>query len=308
MMALEKVTGSWRTWEGKNEEYEILKQFYSKSVPLGDTFGKYCIHSSILYPRYKIKNSFEKYNEGRTVGTRHIAKNESYANCLVYDVKRIQDMLAHKLVPGEGKVVYRYLNEGEADFLKNAYDIAVNYPKITLIDQADFFKEINQDKERLSIENSDMIVNLLRGDKASMALGMEQLTNFDLEKSVLGICYCLTFAAFSLESVDYFKSTAFRAFRKQFIHKVRMHPENLRNQKFMNIYDNLDSKEIYVDKFEMLFLKLIIKNKIIESVTRSGITLNIDESHIFLNIPEEHIVPDLKVEHLETETILPAYV
>lgn len=295
MMQLEKMPGFYKSYQGTIEEREILKARFAKCVPYRDTFGKYCIHSSILYPRHKIKNRFEKYNESIRIGTRHIAKNESYANVIVFPVDRVNQLLKDsRTTTGEGGkeiVRYVYMGKAEAQLLKDAYEIATTYSAASLVDSQEFFKELGATCDRLSIKDCEIVSNLLKGDDSSRTLGMEMLSNYDIEKSVLAICY-LMIGVWNLDRVPYFNSTSFRAFRKRFSDVAKVSFEYLPGKSLLRLYQNLDKENLYIDEFEQALMKTLICADLQANAKQYGCILKIDESDVYLHLPSIYKADD----------------
>lgn len=285
MMQLEKMPGFYRSYQGTIEEREILKARFAKCVPYKNTFGKYCIHSSILYPRHKIKNRFEKYNEGIRIGTRHIAKNESYANVIVFPIDRVNQLLKDsRNTTGEGGkeiVRYTYMGKAEAQLLKDAYEIATTYSEAFLVDSQEFFKELGATYDRLSIKDCEVVGNLLKGDDSSKTLGMEMLSNYDIEKSVLAICY-LMIGVWNLDRVPYFNSTSFRAFRKRFSDVAHLSFEYLPGKSLLRLYQNMNKENLYMDEFEEALIRTLICADLRASAKQYNCIVAIEESDIHL--------------------------
>ena len=306
----------WKTYSMSVEDYEKLAAFYSQSVPFKGTSGKYAIYSGINYPRYKIRASFNMYNE-KSVSKRSIAKNVSYADYYVMPLKEIQEALKgsilqselgqnssyqnNKIVFGSPRHVFRYIERSSLDIISAAiqyYKSCEADPSLVkpVIDFQDFASNMDDLKERLTIPKAGFLIDLLRGDKSSVRLAMESLTNFDLTRSLPGILYVVgSVTSFTMKDCDYWHSTAFRAFKQRFNSLVDRHIEGCFSEDLTQVYDRL-KQDITLTKSEYLAIRQAIYEKYLDRAKNDEIVLAITPESITLKFKPENIIDDELVE------------
>ena len=297
MMILEHREKSWRVFLGTQDQYKEMVDHFLRDggmTPMKDTFGKYCFDSRVIYPRYKIKKAFETYNEGK-IAQRSIAKNENYATHIVYDSSNIRSILknARKTTDcpkPELCVEYRYLNKSDVEILTHAYELATKYKHVKIIESSDFIKELALTKDRLSLANCDMVLNLLKGDDSAHKLGMEMMTNYDVEKSVLALMHVAKEGR-QLNANEYFNSTAFKSFRKEFTNYTGISIEGMKySGNIQYLLQRVGLQKLYLDPLEQKVLKVMILESLQNTVRQIGATLNLSEEDLSLNIPEDHLL------------------
>ena len=299
---------SWRTYSLLIEDYETLKQYYSQYVPVKGTSGKYCIHSSLVYPRYKIKASFELYNQANPVHKKSIAKNESYADYVVMPCKEILNIL-EKAITSRTKDsefldqpvrVFRYMSTKDLHLLK----VAVNHRNSDhfskpLIDFSEFSASMEDLKERLTIDKTEFIKQLLGSDSASKRLAMETMTNYDTKRSLIALLYLFSGTSFRMH--EYYTSTAFKAFRGKIGELTGCEPEYWSGMGFTRIYKTLVHndvvKDITLTRSEYAFIREIMHKDCMEAAENSGVTLNLKPEDVILAFDESRIIPDEEVEN-----------
>jgi len=303
MITLEKVERSWNSYKVPEADWDKLVNYYaSQIVPFEGTSGKYCIHSSITYPRYKIKASFEKYNSGK-INKRSIAKNESYADYISIPVKEIKSILFDVNSHHEAGVNYkmwRHYGKGVLSRLTTLIKMFNDYPNAKLIDFHEVAKTLDSVKERLVISKSQFIIDLLNsGDKGSEKLGMELITNFDTEKSLPAIFYVLSESnsQYTLKHNDYFTSTAFRAFRERFRQLTSEYVESAGTWGHVKSYEKLIGLKVGVTDKEHDFYRDELFKRMIQIAEDKNVTLNINPEHVILRF--ETVIPESEVEEAD---------
>lgn len=299
MMDLQPLKHTWRSWVGTIEQYDELVKYFENVkniVSFTGTRGKYCFDKRIVYPRYKVKKTFEKYNEDKALSLhRSIAKNEKYANYIVFDVKPIIKILKEAFTDtlkdsDKSCKIYRYLNKGEAEMLKDAYELATTHSHVSIIPVEDFLKEMTNYKERLSLRDSEMLVNLLKGDDAALKLGMEMMTNYDVKKSLLALIYA-SHSGRHLSASEYFTSTAFKSFRKEFLEACGFGIENIKySGNIFYLLKRIGLDNIYMDSTEITIVKQFIYKEIENYISGLGITIKLNDENLELNINSERII------------------
>ena len=310
MIQLTKLEKAYRSYFITKEDYEVLIHYYSQSVPFKGTSGKYSISPIIVYPRYKIRGAFESYNQN-SVSKRSIAKNESYADYVVLPLTQFKQTLSSRKNsqnhPEHGEIwVFNWLNPKEMGRLTALIDFYNTMSKADtpkpMIDFDDFSSNLDALKERLTIPKTEYIINLLKGDAASMKLGMELLTNFDTMRSIVAICYCLSeIAGYNLRTHDYFNSTAFKSFRDRFTGIVSRSVDAMGGTSKPMLYEYivniLDShKDVTITATEYNMFKQIMCDYFIEKANNNDIILNITTDNITLKIDEDRVIPDENIE------------
>lgn len=308
---------TWKTYSMSMEDYEKLAAFYNQSVPFKGTSGKYAIYSGINYPRYKIRASFNMYNE-KNVSKRSIAKNVSYADYYVMPFKEIHEVLKKACVEKEvgGKTAYNYSNHrvfdeprkvfkyierSELDLMSAAiqyYKDCESNPSLIkpLIDFQEFASNMDDLKERLTIPKAEFLVDLLKGDASSVRLAMESLTNFDLLRSIPAILYVLgSTTSHVMKNCDYWNSTAFRAFKQRFGQVVERHLESCFNDDLTRVYDYIKD-DITITKSEYLVIREAIYERYLDIAKEDEIVLAITPESITLKFKPENIIDDEIVE------------
>lgn len=306
MITLQEHPKHYKGYYLDKEDWLKLSNYYSQSVPFVGTSGKYYISSSIVYPRYKIKTSFETFNQTST-SKRSMAKNESYADYIVIPVKQFKYLLTNQAIQstldGKPVVIWNYIGTSTLTKLKNL----INYynsehSSKPFIDFDDFSSNLDALKERLTIPKTEYIINLLKGDSSSLKLGMELLTNFDTSRSVVALCYCLSEVdGYSIRNHDYFNSTAFKSFRERFINvagksveyfgglsKPRLYDETVR---ILNDYENASITTIEYKMFKDLMCEWYI-----DKASDDDVILNITPDNLTLKINEDKIISDESIE------------
>ena len=308
----------WKTYSMSVEDYEKLAAFYSQSVPFKGTSGKYAIYSGINYPRYKIRASFNMYNE-KSVSKRNIAKNVSYADYYVMPVKEIKEVFSKSRLEKEvgnksayhnhsnyrqfetERRVFKYIERSELDLMSAAiqyYKDCESNPSLIkpLIDFQEFASNMDDLKERLTIPKAEFLVDLLKGDKSSVRLAMESLTNFDLTRSIPAILYVIgSTSSHTMKNCDYWYGTAFRAFKQRFGTVIESHLESCFSEDLTKVYDRLKD-DITITKSEYLAIRQAIYEKYLEKAKDDEIVLAITPESITLKFKPENIIDDEIVE------------
>lgn len=308
---------TWKTYSMSIEDYDKLTAFYNQSVPFKGTFGKYAVYSGINYPRYKIRASFNIYNE-KSVSKRSIAKNVSYADYYVMPFKEIQEVLKKASIEKEVGVktaythnthrvfdeprrVFKYIERPEVDILSAAiqyYKDCESTPSLIkpLIDFQEFASNMDDLKERLTIPKAEFLVDLLKGDRSSVKLAMESMSNFDLSRSIPAILYVLgSTTSQVIKNCDYWNSTAFRAFKERFFQVAERHLESCCSEDLTRVYDFL-KQDITLTKSEYLIIREAIYEKYLDRAKEDEIVLAITPESITLKFKPENIIDDEIVE------------
>lgn len=290
----------WKTYSILKEDYETLVQYYSQIVPMQGTSGKYCINHGLVYPRYKIRASFEIYNQANPVNKRALAKNEGYADYVVVPAKDILEVLSKgtlgKNTAQQDCYKFVYIPNSRLNTLKIAISHynSINYNR-PIIDFKDFTQNLEDLKERLTIDKASYLVDLLNGDEASVKLAMESLTNYDTKRSLIAILYILSKGK-KIRLNDYFNSTAFKSFRNKMMEITKVTVEYWLNMDFNRIYKNLadevDLKKVTLTMSEYSFIRAEMHQYCMDIATNSGVTLNLKEEDVILGFSPENIIPD----------------
>lgn len=296
MITLHQKENHWKTYYLQAEDFNKLMDYYNQSVPFKGTSGKYAISSAIVYPRYKIKASFETYNR-TAVNKRSIAKNESYANYVVLPVTQMLKVLRDYRPEGD-LIYYRYINLSELSTLKYLIKhFNSDYSSKPIIDFNDFSSNLEAMQERLTIPKAQLIVDLLNGDTASKKLGMEMLTNYDTARSIPAIAYVLLKAP-NLKYQDYFTSTAFKSFRGRVSAYTKYSCEFFNTASTETFYSTLvgllngEEYVFTITEGEYDAIRQVMYEKIKQDAENKDIVLNITPEQVILNFPKEKIVSD----------------
>lgn len=291
----------WRTYSMSTEDYDKLEAFYNQSVPFKGTSGKYAIYSGINYPRYKIRACFNMYNE-KNASKRSIAKNVGYSDYYVLPVKEILEVLRKSKPVNElGRKVFQYIERADLDLVSAAVqyykDVEENPAHLKpMIDFQDFASNMDDLKERLTIPKAEFLVDLLKGDKSSVRLAMESLTNFDLTRSLPGILYVIgSVSSYTMKDCDYWHSTAFRAFKERFRSIVGRTIEGCFNEDLTEIYNTLEKTSALTAK-EYEMIRYAMYKKYLQRAEGEEIVLAITPESITLKFKPENIIDDELVE------------
>lgn len=281
------------------EDYNKLVEYYSQTVPFEGTSGKYSISSHIVYPRYKIRASFAKYNQS-SPNIRSIAKNESYADYRILPVKEINKVLEtnagvsfrNNSLKDPNKMYFRYMGTSEYNLLKYAitiYNTQVNKP---IIDFQDFASKLDCLKERLTIPKCQFLIDLLNADDASQRLAMETLTNYDTKRSLPAIFYVLAHSR-SLKSNDYWHSTAFKSFRDRLYTSSEYSVEGLTGSSIVRSYDKLvEIKNVTLTRSEYNIFRGAMCEHLKELVKDNDVEMEIVPEMLTLKFKPENIIDD----------------
>lgn len=284
------------------EEYNDLTELFNQSVPFAGTSGKYAFHKSVMYPRYKIRTSFEKYNL-TNAKKRSIAKNETYADNFVINVEEIQEVLKNAK-DFEGRKLFRYLYIKDRAKLKAGIDF-YNYTKKSgklpnIINFQDLASSLDCVNERLTIPKAEFLITLLKGDKASEKLGMETLTNYDLKRSLPALVYVFTHTGKGRFN-DYWHSTAFKSFRERFRTLTGTYVESLSGDNAHNVYTYLVSflgnlPDMTITEQEFQYLRKGMCEYMKDRAANNDVNLILPEESVILKFKPEQIIPDSEVE------------
>lgn len=308
MITLHEHPKGYRAYYLHKEDWVKLNDYYSQSVPFVGTSGKYCISSSIVYPRYKIKASFEAFNQVST-SKRSIAKNESYADYIVIPVKQFKQLLTNQAtqntLDGKPIVIWHYISAGTLAKIKNVINhYNSEYSSKPFIDFDDFSNNLDALKERLTIDKTEPIISLLTsGDSGSRKLGMEMLTNYDIARSVVAIVYCLSkCSGIDLRTNEYYNSTAFKGFRERFAKLVSYQVDSFLGISYTRTYTYLISAfesntSLTIARSEYEIYKKIMCSVFIDKASSEGIILDITPENLTLKFDESKIIPDELIDH-----------
>lgn len=298
---------SWRTHSIEVEDYKTLLQFYSQSVPFKGTSGKYFISSSIIYPRYKVKAAFEIFNQTNPSNKKSIAKNEGYADYVIMPCRDILKVLKESRVgknsTGKEVCMFMYIHPKHLAILKMCINYYNTYKDKPMIDFKEFSESIDGIKERLTINNTEVLVNLGRGDSGSQKLCMEMLTNYDVSKSLVAILYVLSRFS-NIRYNEYYNSTVFKAFRTKMREITGYDVDWWAGMEFPRLYQKLlikvdEFKDITMTKSEYNYIKDLMLAECKKVAEGMGVTLNIDSENVTLRIGEANIIEDSVVEEAD---------
>lgn len=302
-----KLESGYRTYSLPVEDYDKLVEYYSQTVPFEGTSGKYSISSHIVYPRYKIRASFAKYNQSST-NTRSIAKNESYADYIVLPVKEITDILKLDTYAKRGpilsflhlndpnKIYFRHLSSSDYNLLK--YAVKVYEEKLTkpIIDFQAFAGKLECLKERLTIPKAQFLIDLLNADSASQKLGMEALTNYDTKRSLPAIFYVLA-KAHTLKVNDYWHSTAFKSFRDRVYATCKHTVDSLTSSYITRVYEHLvEIEDVTLTRAEYNLFREAMCEHLQEVIKNNDVEMHIVPEMLTLKFKPENIIEDELVE------------
>lgn len=300
-----KQEQGYKTYSLPVEDYDKLVEYYSQTVPFEGTSGKYSISSHIVYPRYKIRASFAKYNQSST-NTRSIAKNESYADYIVLPVKEITDLLktyakrgpisTYSHLQDTNKMYFRHLSGSDRNLLK--YAIKAYEEKLTkpIIDFQAFAGKLECLKERLTIPKAQFLIDLLNADSASQKLGMEALTNYDTKRSLPAIFYVLA-KAHTLKVNDYWHSTAFKSFRDRVYATCEHTVDSLTGSYITRVYERLvQIQDVTLTRAEYNFFREEMCEHLQKVIKDNDVEMHIVPEMLTLNFKPENIIEDELVE------------
>lgn len=312
MMQIHSVPRAYKNYIMLQSDYTALINYLSQSVPFQGTSGKYAISSLIMYPRYKIRASFEQYNKVNPGNLRSIAKNESYATYVVFPAKQVLDILQAKdgrdrintTLEGQPAVQFRWLPTPDLARLKAAIDHYNSaHAAKPLVDFEDFTANLDSLKERLSIGKTEFILNLLKSDDAgTIKLGMEMLANYDTERSIVALYYVLAcLPSYNIRNNSYYTSTAFKSFRSRFQDCCGISVEGAMGTMLPRFCENvieflIERKSLTLLTSEYQELQKIMCEYYKDVSRNHSITLQITPENVILDIDPSKVIPDEQIE------------
>lgn len=298
MIVLEAIN-SYRSYRMPKSDYDLLVTYLSTVSSFPNSTGKYYLHKEITYPRYKVRAAFEKFNQKNRLAQRSIAKNESYADYIIVPTIELLDILENftknrdTVQNGIEYKNFSWISKSTLSQLQGLINLYNFYKDKPIIDFKEFSKHIDSLKDKLTIEGADTLMSLLAGDDSSTKLGMEMLTNYDFENSLIPILLVISRNTYNMKNSDYWHSTAFRSFRDKFYSYLDKQIEYVRAADPSDIYDLIKFRSPKITESEYIYLRKAVYDDLIKNALADSIELDLTESQIKLTkIPVENIIPD----------------
>lgn len=298
-IVLEASPIGYRAWYFTKEDHEKLINYLSGSVSFAGTSGKYFLDKAITFPRYKVRAAFEALNK-RSVNKKSLAKNESYTDYIVLNTQFFLDLLNRmslKMLYNK-EVMYRdWYDNRSAISLQHLCSVYNSYKNIPIIDLRDFETGVNCIKDKMTLQDVESLSNLFESrDSASVKLGMEMLTNYDFDKSILPMIIICSKYRHIFRSNHFWGSTSFKCFRDTFYSRLTHSIDYLSVSKDSpDCYEHILKTKAVITESEYVYLRKEIYNSIISSSQDHNYAINLTEEDIKLEIPAENIVPDNSV-------------
>lgn len=293
---LKHSPAGYRAWYFTKEEYNELINYLSGSVSFAGTSGKYFLDKSITFPRYKVRASFEALNK-KSINKRALAKNESYADYIVIPVKTYREILIQmrEFMLDDKEVMYKdWFYNPQVILINHLCSLYNNYKHVSIIDMPDFQGDISSVRDKMTLDDVEILNNLFESnDSASVKLGMEMLTNYDFEKSILPIILVISKHKYTFKRNSFWSSTAFKSFRDTVYNRLNTHMDYLNiGTDTPDAYKLILRSNAVITESEYLYLRKDLYNYSKKDVESYSFSIDFTEEDVKLQIPAENIVPD----------------
>lgn len=225
----------------ETERDTIVKWLESNQTPFNGFAGKVFFMKDVTFPRYKFTD-YGRNNNNIVQTTRTTA----YADAVVIDVKLWIDLLNNKfnkrtlqhigvtvdekneyiLFPNETDLTSApnlgvYINASTYGNSKAILETIVQayneFAGTKILNVFDLNSVINNENGPLTSDVAQQLTQLLKSnDSETVKLGMEMITNYDLEASLLHLMLIANESSQNMRYQNYWSSTNFKAFREKF--------------------------------------------------------------------------------------------
>jgi hypothetical protein len=319
-----KPSTSYREYKFISEsDLKLLKAWYNSSImPFKGFSGKVYFSKHTTFPRYK----FSEYTRTKNKLVRKV-RDVSNADVLVIDTKRYTDILNIqgyttpnsyiKLIgssyvnPNTGGLIERdvysdvssagnNVEEGykfskgwgnleEIEFLIECY---TNQNNIKICNVQEINTEVNKGYKPINSEVAASYQMLLSStDPANVKLGMEMMTNSDLEAGLLHIMILCGKNNKNIRYNPYYNSVNYKAFRDKLYNLSGFHFDYLEDSETASIitkFLSMDNKFIQEEDIE--YCNKLVKEDIINNYTLEDNGFIIENIDIKLNIDPSKII------------------
>ena len=285
----------------------------------------------VTFPRYKFTD-YGKNNNNIVQTTRTAA----YADAVVIDVKEWISALKTKFyihtlqhigvtvdekneyikfvddvdlqsAPNLNEYVVAHSHYGKnKNILETIVQAYNEFAGTKILNVFDLNSVINGQNGPMTSDVAEQLTQLLKSsDKETVKLGMEMMTNYDLESSLLHIMLMASQAGNNFRYHDYWSSVNFKAFREKFRQIAGTYVENLAGDDPNSVLQRfLTNDKSFVLEEDLPYIKSVISEQIkgTFSLSYNGFILN--SFDFDLNIREDQIIRAQNKEQLTVNTLL----
>lgn len=301
----------------KESDLEIIEQWLDKNQTDFAAFsGKVMFMKDANFPRYK----FTEYGKNNN-NIVQITRTSAYADAIVIDCKEWKNILKSyvsrsrifqqigvtvdekeeyiefpketDLNSAPNLVKYGVVNHYRDTIINSVQTIIEAYNEFAgtkIINVLDLSSVINKSAGPLNAEITAQLLPLLKSsDSDTVKLGMEMLTNYDIESSLLHLLVIQASKGIKLDYNNYWSSVNFKAFRDKF-KQLTGYTFDYNSNTVYDAVTNFLEKDNLILEEDVIFIENVIKEELMSSYSLEGHGFCIETLQIKLKIKPEQII------------------
>lgn len=311
------------------EKDTIVKWLESNQTPFNGFAGKVFFMKDVTFPRYKFTD-YGRNNNNIVQTTRTTA----YADAVVIDVKLWVDLLKNKFhnrtlqhigvtvdekneyiafhtgtplttAPNLGNYITASTYGNSKTILETIVQAYNEFAGTKILNVFDLNSVINNENGPLTSEVAQQLTQLLKSnDTETVKLGMEMITNYDLEASLLHLMIIASECGNNMRYQNYWSSTNFKAFREKFRQATNNYFENFGSNSISSIVsDFLTNPSSLILEEDFNYVNSLVTEEIKSTfeLNRNGYMLT--DFKFKLNINENQIIRKQQIVEESAEVI-----
>ncbi len=314
------------------EKNTIIKWLESNQTSFNGFAGKVFFMKDVTFPRYKFTD-YGRNNNNIVQTTRTTA----YADAVVIDVKEWISFLNGRLhtrvlqhigvtvdekneyiqfsnetdlnsAPNLNRYVYVHCYGNTKTILETIVQAYNEFAGTKIINVFDLNSVINNQNGPLTADIVQQLTPLLKSnDQETVKLGMEMITNYDLEASLLHLLLIANDCANNMRFNNYWSSTNFKSFRDKFRQITHNYFENFQNHGVNAIVSEfLTNPKALILEDDFNYINALVSEEIKSTFTMGKDGYVLTDFKFKLNINEDQIIrkPQIVEQKEETEEII----